>query len=63
MLIAHGTQEQLALTCGAAGLPDRMAAIESRLERPAETLAAAEIDGAIADFEAVAPVLRAYAGA
>jgi hypothetical protein len=60
IMIAHGLKSS-SLHMGSAGLSVRMAAIEARLERPGETLGAPEIDGAIAEFDALAPMLRAYA--
>jgi hypothetical protein len=39
-----------------------MAAIEKRLSRDGETLAPGELEAAIADFGAVEPGLRRYAG-
>ena len=60
--IAHGLKSS-ALHMGAAELSRRMAELESRLDAPGETISAAEIAGAIADFGAVAPLLSKYAGA
>jgi HPt (histidine-containing phosphotransfer) domain-containing protein len=60
--IAHGLKSS-ALHMGAKGLSERMAAIEESLSRDGETLAPGELEAAIADFGAVEPELRRYAGA
>jgi len=62
VMIAHGLKSS-ALHMGALELSGRMAELESRLDAPGETISKAELAGAIADFGAVAPVLRQYAGA
>jgi hypothetical protein len=62
VMIAHGLKSS-ALHMGAMELSRRMAELESRLDTPGETISKAELAGAIADFGAVAPVLRQYAGA
>ena len=59
--IAHGLKSS-ALHMGATGLSQRMAAIERKLSATAETLSPGELSAAVAEFEAVEPMLRAYAG-
>ena len=59
--VAHGLKSS-ARHMGAIGLSERMAAIENRLESPGERVSASEISAAVADFAAVAPGLRLYAG-
>ena len=62
LMIAHGLKSS-ALHMGADSLSVRMAALESRLDTPGETISAAELVAALADFEDIAPSLRQYAGA
>jgi hypothetical protein len=62
VMIAHGLKSS-ALHMGAAELSGRMAKLESRLASPGETVSAAELAAAIADFGAIAPLLGRYAGA
>jgi hypothetical protein len=61
VMIAHGLKSS-ALHMGAAGLSARMAKLEARLDTPGETISDAELEGALADFGAIAPLLRQYAG-
>jgi hypothetical protein len=61
VMTAHGLKSS-ALHMGALGLSRRMAELEARLGKPGETVSEAELAGAMADFEAVAPLLRQYAG-
>jgi HPt (histidine-containing phosphotransfer) domain-containing protein len=61
VMIAHGLKSS-ALHMGATGLSQRMAAIERKLSAPAETLSRDELSAAVAEFGAVEPSLRAYAG-
>jgi hypothetical protein len=62
LMIVHGLKSS-ALHMGALGLSGRMAELESRLDAPGETISRDEIAGAIAEFGAIAPALRQYAGA
>jgi HPt (histidine-containing phosphotransfer) domain-containing protein len=60
--IAHGLKSS-ALHMGATELSERMAAIEKRLAAGAgEVLGEGELEAAIAQFRAVEPGLRKYAG-
>jgi HPt (histidine-containing phosphotransfer) domain-containing protein len=61
VMIAHGLKSS-ALHMGATGLSKRMAAIETKLSATAETLSPGELSAAVAEFEAVEPMLRGYAG-
>jgi hypothetical protein len=61
VMIVHGLKSS-SLHMGALELSGRMAELESRLAAPGETISEAELAGALADFGAVAPVLRQYAG-
>jgi HPt (histidine-containing phosphotransfer) domain-containing protein len=58
--IAHGLKSS-SLHMGATELSERMAEAEERLSGPGEPLAPGDFAAAVADFEALAPVLRAYA--
>jgi HPt (histidine-containing phosphotransfer) domain-containing protein len=60
--VAHGLKSS-ALHMGAKLLSERMAGIEARLDTPGETISGADLAGAIAEFGAIAPLLRKYAGA
>ena len=59
--ITHGLRNS-ALHMGADGLSRQMGVIEDRLTQPGGQLAEGELAGAMADFEAFAAALRAYAG-
>jgi HPt (histidine-containing phosphotransfer) domain-containing protein len=59
--VAHGLKSS-ALHMGAKALSVRMAEIETALGMPGGSLSAGQIAAAVADFEAVAPELRRYAG-
>jgi HPt (histidine-containing phosphotransfer) domain-containing protein len=59
--IAHGLKSS-SLHMGATALSERMAAIEKKLARTSEALDPAEISAAVAEFEALRPGLRDYAG-
>jgi hypothetical protein len=61
VMVAHGLKSS-ALHMGALGLSRRMAELELRLGKPGETISEAELAGARADFGAIAPRLREYAG-
>jgi HPt (histidine-containing phosphotransfer) domain-containing protein len=61
MRIVHGMKSS-ALHMGAAALSERMASLEKKLGTPGETLDPQELEAAIADFGAVEPALRRYAG-
>jgi HPt (histidine-containing phosphotransfer) domain-containing protein len=58
--IAHGLKSS-ALHMGAMELSARMAEAEDRLSGPGEPLAPEDFAAAVADFEALAPALKAYA--
>jgi HPt (histidine-containing phosphotransfer) domain-containing protein len=59
--IVHGIKSS-ALHMGASRLSEQMAALETRLGTPGELLAPGDLAPALADFGAVAPGLRKYAG-
>jgi HPt (histidine-containing phosphotransfer) domain-containing protein len=60
--IAHGLKSS-SLHMGATELSERMAAIEKRLASgDAEALGPGELEGAMAQFRAIEPGLRKYAG-
>ncbi len=59
--IAHGLKSS-ALHMGAMALSRRMAGIEDRLGAPGGRLTPEDVGSAVADFDAVAPALRLYAG-
>ena len=61
VMVAHGLKSS-ALHMGATALSQRMAAIEKKLTATSEPLGPDEIFAAVADFEALEPGLRAYAG-
>jgi hypothetical protein len=61
VMIAHGLKSS-ALHMGATGLSQRMAAIERKLSATSEALSPGEISAAVAEFEALEPGLRGYAG-
>jgi hypothetical protein len=61
-MIAHGLKSS-ALHMGALSLSGRMAEIELRLGKQGAKVSEAELAGAMADFGAVEPLLRQYAGA
>jgi HPt (histidine-containing phosphotransfer) domain-containing protein len=59
--VAHGLKSS-ALHMGAMALSVRMAEIEAALGAPGGSLSEGQIAAAVADFDAVAPELRRYAG-
>jgi len=59
--VAHGLKSS-ALHMGATGLSQRMAAIERKLSSTSEALSNEEVSAAVAEFEALEPGLRGYAG-
>jgi hypothetical protein len=61
VMIAHGLKSS-ALHMGAMDLSRRMAELELRLGKPGKTLSGSDLEGAMSDFGAVAPLLRQYAG-
>jgi HPt (histidine-containing phosphotransfer) domain-containing protein len=61
MRIVHGIKSS-SLHMGAMALSERMASLEARLGDPGATLAPGDLADAVADFEAVVPELRGYAG-
>ena len=61
MMIAHGLKSS-ALHMGAAKLSQRMAGLESRLDKADGKIAPEELVAAIGEFEEVAPALRRYSG-
>jgi hypothetical protein len=62
MRLVHGLKSS-SLHMGATDLSDRLASLEEKLGARREPLEQDEIASAVADFGAVAPTLRAYAGA
>lgn len=61
VMVAHGLKSS-ALHMGASALSQRMAAIERKLTATSDALGPDDISAAVADFEALEPGLRAYAG-
>jgi hypothetical protein len=61
MRIVHGLRSS-ALHMGATHLSDKLSTLEEKLGTPGETLVMADLTPAIADFGAVSPELRKYAG-
>jgi hypothetical protein len=62
VMIAHGLKSS-ALHMGALKLSRRMAALESRLDKPDVAISPEELVAAIGEFEEVARALRKYSGA
>jgi hypothetical protein len=61
MRIIHGIKSS-SLHMGATALSERMAGLEGRLADPGETLSPGDLADALADFAAIEPGLRGYAG-